>query len=131
MKIIFKLLFIVVSFMSFIHFVGSLLYNTNTFYFIINLFKLVKWSYWSTLLFQGDDVDKLHRIFITSHVEALASMEHTSSTSAAYTGIYSSPEVGELWIGVSCTNGAKCKRCSIYSQVVGSFVDHPTLCEWC
>ena len=110
MKRIFKLLFIVVSFMSFIHFVDSLLYNTNTFYFIINLFKLVKWSYWSTLLFQGDDVDKIHRIFITSQVEVLASTEHTSSTGATYTRIYSSLGVGELWIGVSCEDGAKCKR---------------------
>ena len=58
-------------------------------------------------------------------------MEHTSSTGVAYTGIYSSPEVGEFWIGVSHANGGKCKRCWIYSQVVGSFVHHPTLCERC
>ncbi|GLJ53792.1 hypothetical protein SUGI_1148040 [Cryptomeria japonica] len=38
---------------------------------------------------------------------------------------------GELWIGVSRADGAKCKRCWIYSQAVGSFVDHPTLCERC
>ena len=61
----------------------------------------------------GDDIDKLHRIFITSQVEVLASMEPTSSIGAAYTGIYSSLGVGELWIGVSHTNGAKCKRCWI------------------
>ena len=78
----------------------------------------------------GDDVDKLHRIFITSQVEVLASIEHTSSTGAAYTGIYYSM-LGELWIGVSCADGAKCKSCWIFSQVVGSFVDHPTVCEKC
>ena len=44
----------------------------------------------------GDDANKLHRIFITSRVEVLASMEHTSSTGATYTGIYSSLELGEL-----------------------------------
>ena len=58
-------------------------------------------------------------------------MEHTSSTGVAYTGIYSSLGVGELWIGVSRIDGAKCKRCWIYSQVVGLFVDHPKLCERC
>ena len=79
----------------------------------------------------GDDTNKLHRIFITSQVEVLASMEHTSSTSVAYTRIFSSPGVGELWIGVSHVDGAKCKRCWIYSQAVGSFVDHPTLYEQC
>ena len=77
----------------------------------------------------GDDADKLHRVFITSQVEFLASMEHTSSTSATSTKIYSSLGVGELWIGVSHADGAKFKRCWIYSQAVGSFVDHPTLCE--
>ena len=77
----------------------------------------------------GDDADKLHRIFITSQVQVLASMEHTSSTGASYTSIYSSPRVGELWIGVSHVDGAKCKRCWIYSQEVGSFVVHPTLCK--
>ena len=55
----------------------------------------------------GDDTDKLHRIFIISQVEVLASMEHASSTGVAYTGIYSSPGVGELWIGLSCAYGAK------------------------
>lgn len=44
----------------------------------------------------GDDADKSHNIFITSQVEVLASMEHTSSTSVAYIGIYSSLGVGEL-----------------------------------
>ena len=76
----------------------------------------------------GDDADKLHRIFITSQVEVLPSMEHTSSTGATYTRIYSSPRVGELWIRISHVDGAKCKRCWIYSQAVDSFVDHPTLC---
>ena len=75
----------------------------------------------------GDDVDKLHRVFITSQVEFLASMEHTSSTGATSTKIYSSLGVGELWIGVSRVDWAKCKRCWIYSQVASSFVDHPTL----
>ena len=56
-------------------------------------------------------------------------MEHASSTGVAYIGIYSSLGVGELWIGVSRVDGVKGKRCWIYSQVVGSFVDHPTLCE--
>ena len=59
----------------------------------------------------GDDANKLYRIFTTSQVEILASMEHTSSTSTAYTRINSSPGVGELWIGVSRADGAKCKRC--------------------
>ena len=58
-------------------------------------------------------------------------MEHTYSTGVAYTGIYSSPGVVEFLIGVSHVDGAKWKRCWIYSQVVDSFVDHPTLCEWC
>ena len=55
----------------------------------------------------NDDADKLHRIFITSQVEILASMEHASSIGVAYTRIYSLPRVGELWIGVSHADGAK------------------------
>ena len=58
-------------------------------------------------------------------------MEQASSTSVAYTGTYSSLGVGELWIGVSCADGPKYKICWIYSKEVGSFVDHPTLCERC
>ena len=56
-------------------------------------------------------------------------MEHTSSTGVAYAGIYSSLGVGEFWIKVSHVDGAKSKRCWIYSQAIDSFVDHPTLCE--
>lgn len=79
----------------------------------------------------GDDADKLHRIFITSQVEVLPSMDHVSSTGAAFTGTYSAAGLGDLWIGVSRADGSKCERCWNYSQVVGSFVDHPTLCERC
>lgn len=42
--------------------------------------------------------------------------------------------VGEgqrIWIGVSRAIGTKCERCWNYSPKVGSFVDHPTLCERC
>jgi len=58
-------------------------------------------------------------------------MDHVSSTGAAFTGTYSAAGLGDLWIGVSRADGSKCERCWNYSQVVGSFVDHPTLCERC
>eukprot|EP01018_Ginkgo_biloba_P003494 Gb_29585 [translate_table: standard] len=79
----------------------------------------------------GDDADKLQRIFITSQVEVLPSVEHTLRTGASYTGCYSMEGLGDLWIGVSRADGAKCERCWNYSQAVGSFVEHPTLCERC
>ena len=71
--------------------------------------NLLQWFHEISML--GDDIDKLHRIFITSQVEVIASMEHTSSTSVAYNRIYSSLGVGELWIGISHGDGAKRKRC--------------------
>eukprot|EP00252_Welwitschia_mirabilis_P004501 TRINITY_DN14836_c0_g1_i1.p1 TRINITY_DN14836_c0_g1~~TRINITY_DN14836_c0_g1_i1.p1 ORF type:complete len:1110 (-),score=238.68 TRINITY_DN14836_c0_g1_i1:463-3792(-) len=79
----------------------------------------------------GDDADKLKRIFITSQVEILPSVEHTSSVSAAHMGTYSTPSLGDLWIGVARADGNKCERCWNFSVAVGSFSEHPTLCERC
>ncbi|MBN1613117.1 MAG: isoleucine--tRNA ligase [Deltaproteobacteria bacterium] len=44
---------------------------------------------------------------------------------------YRSDEIEGLAIGVSKAAGRKCSRCWIYSESVGTFDDHPEICERC
>ncbi|KAJ3699150.1 hypothetical protein LUZ61_002855 [Rhynchospora tenuis] len=76
----------------------------------------------------SNDADALHRIFITSQVVIINSPTHEE---AAYSGSYSDPSSGEIWIGVARADGLKCERCWNFSTQVGSFVEHPTLCARC
>ncbi|KAG2283941.1 hypothetical protein Bca52824_055161 [Brassica carinata] len=76
-----------------------------------------------------NEADTLQRIFITSQVEVLSSIEEMVSN-VQHTGEYGEGE-NKVWIGVSRAEGSKCERCWNYSGQVGSFSDHSTLCGRC
>ncbi|KAL4312315.1 hypothetical protein GQ457_01G031180 [Hibiscus cannabinus] len=78
----------------------------------------------------GNDADALHRIFLTSQVEVVPSVDHEFVQNIAHTGEYA-VEDNKVWIGVSRADGSKCERCWNYSPQVGSFTEHPTLCARC
>ncbi|KAF3535946.1 hypothetical protein F2Q69_00024757 [Brassica cretica] len=77
-----------------------------------------------------NEADTLQRIFITSQVELLSSIEKEMVSNVQHTGEYGEGE-NKVWIGVSRAEGSKCERCWNYSGQVGSFSDHPTLCGRC
>ncbi|WZY79182.1 hypothetical protein YC2023_025566 [Brassica napus] len=77
-----------------------------------------------------NEADTLQRIFITSQVEVLSSVEKEMVSNVQHTGEYGEGE-NKVWIGVSRAEGSKCERCWNYSGQVGSFSDHPTLCGRC
>ncbi|XP_017971448.1 PREDICTED: isoleucine--tRNA ligase, chloroplastic/mitochondrial [Theobroma cacao] len=77
----------------------------------------------------NNDADTLHRIFLTSQVEVVASLGNELQN-IPYTGEYLVQE-DKVWIGVSRAEGSKCERCWNYSTQVGSFMEHPTLCGRC
>ncbi|KAK1417856.1 hypothetical protein QVD17_26990 [Tagetes erecta] len=77
------------------------------------------------------DADSLHRIFITSQVEILSTLEDTPTKNIPYSGEYLIQGENKIWIGVSRAEGSKCERCWNFSPQVGSFLDHPTLCKRC
>ncbi|RLM80431.1 isoleucine--tRNA ligase, chloroplastic/mitochondrial [Panicum miliaceum] len=79
----------------------------------------------------SNDADALHHLFITSQVEVLATLNEETTSSVSYTGKFSDPRTGDIWIGVTRADGAKCERCWNYTRDVGSFHDHPTLCARC
>jgi len=79
----------------------------------------------------SNDADALHRLFITSQVEVLDTLNQETISSVSYTGKFSDPRTGDIWIGVTRADGAKCERCWNYTRDVGSFHDHPTLCARC
>ncbi|KAG5628088.1 hypothetical protein H5410_013306 [Solanum commersonii] len=78
-----------------------------------------------------NEADALHRIFITSQVEILNSLQDERIKDVQYTGEYLMEEGDKIWIGVSRANGSKCDRCWNYSPQVGSFTEHPLLCGRC
>lgn len=77
-----------------------------------------------------NDVDNLHRIFITSQAEVIPSLGDELTADVPYSG---ECEINgkKVWIGVSKAEGSKCERCWNYSPKVGSFPEHPTLCSRC
>lgn len=79
----------------------------------------------------AEDPDRLCRIFITSQAEVVCSLEDAKSFDVNYTGRCSLEGCGDIWIGVCRANGSKCERCWNYSDKVGSFAEHSTLCERC
>ncbi|TKW41867.1 hypothetical protein SEVIR_1G346000v4 [Setaria viridis] len=79
----------------------------------------------------SNDADALHRLFITSQVEVLPTLSEETASSVSYTGKFSDPRTGDIWIGVTRADGSKCERCWNYTRDVGSFRDHPTLCARC
>lgn len=78
-----------------------------------------------------NDADQLHRIFITSQVEILATLDDDMVAQIPYTGSYSDEKASEVWIGVTRADGMKCERCWNYTTQVGTFDQHPTLCARC
>ncbi|KAI3980072.1 hypothetical protein MKX01_042726 [Papaver californicum] len=79
-----------------------------------------------------NEADPLHRIFITSQVEIVTSLENERQTDEIpCTGEYLIEGGGKVWIGATRAEGSKCERCWNYSPKVGSYVEHPTLCPRC
>ncbi|GER52191.1 isoleucine--tRNA ligase [Striga asiatica] len=78
-----------------------------------------------------NDADTLYRIFLTSQVEILASLENVSGDEIACTGEYVIENRDKVWIGVSRADGSKCERCWNFSPEVGNYQKHPTLCGRC
>ncbi|KAK0607427.1 hypothetical protein LWI29_014832 [Acer saccharum] len=78
-----------------------------------------------------NDSDTLQRIFITSQVYILQSMENEIIDKIPFSGEYVIQGSNKVWIGVSHAEGSKCERCWNYSPQVGSFAEHPTLCSRC
>lgn len=78
-----------------------------------------------------NDADTLSRIFITSQVEILPSLDNEHIENIPYNGEYLKEGENKVWIGVSRAEGSKCERCWNFSAQVGSFAEHPTLCSRC
>lgn len=70
--------------------------------------------------------EELNRIFIVSQVNELLP---SSNGEELVVDIYG--RQAKLYISVEKADGAKCDRCWHYSTKVGSFQNHPTLCERC
>ncbi|KAL0414731.1 UNVERIFIED_CONTAM: Isoleucine--tRNA ligase, chloroplastic/mitochondrial [Sesamum radiatum] len=78
-----------------------------------------------------NDADTLHRIFLTSQVKILPSLESVKEDDIPCTGEYLVQNKNKVWIGVSRASGLKCERCWNFSLQVGSYDDHPSLCGRC
>ncbi len=72
----------------------------------------------------GEYLDFLPALFIVSKVEIQPKV-------AMIADAYESPEVKGLFIKVGKAPGEKCERCWNRSPLVGSFSDHPGICERC
>jgi isoleucyl-tRNA synthetase len=72
----------------------------------------------------GDRVDELRYLFLTSQVEIVDSPD-------ALSGLTHTAQTDSLAIGVAPADGKKCDRCWNYSTLVGTFPEHPLLCERC
>lgn len=79
----------------------------------------------------NNDADTLNRIFITSQLEILPSMDNELTRNISHTGECLVQGKTKVWIGVSRAEGGKCERCWNFSLQVGSFPEHPTLCSRC
>jgi isoleucyl-tRNA synthetase len=71
-----------------------------------------------------DKQDLLATLFIVSQV----AFEADGSAPLVQ---YESQEIPGLVIGIERARGAKCERCWVWSEAVGSDPQHPTLCERC
>ena len=67
--------------------------------------------------------DQLHTIFIVSQAHLVTGQDLTDA--------YRSEDIEGLAIQIAPAEGVKCERCWIYEPSVGSFNDHPTVCERC
>jgi isoleucyl-tRNA synthetase len=75
------------------------------------------------------------RAFLSGHLDDLRALLIVSDVRIAdeATGgeAFRSVEIAGLSVSVGPAPGAKCHRCWIHSESVGSNADHPTLCERC
>jgi len=94
-------------------FLGNALEAELTFYLLEEDFTLLR-----------EYQDFLPALFIVSKVEI-------KPKGAMITDVYESPEVKGLFIKVGKAPGEKCERCWNRSPQVGSFSDHPGICERC
>jgi isoleucyl-tRNA synthetase len=67
--------------------------------------------------------DELRSLFIVSKVALLMDQD--------LDGSYQSDDIEGLKIAVSPSSGEKCERCWVHEPSVGTFSDHPTICERC
>ena len=72
----------------------------------------------------GNRVDELRYLFLASQVELLETPE--ALTDSKY-----SLETDDFGVGVVKADGDKCDRCWNYSTLVGTILEHPTICERC
>ncbi|KAG5101339.1 hypothetical protein JHK84_046308 [Glycine max] len=78
-----------------------------------------------------NDADTLRCLLITSQAEILPSLDDEQIVNIPYSGECLIQGKNKIWIGISRAVGSKCERCWNYSEQVGSFLDHPTLCSRC
>jgi len=97
---------------------------------VLSLDDAVLLSYLQKLQDAQNGVDELRYLFITSGAE-LVPMEAFDAQALKYKTSASVEGVGVLKIGVDRADGSKCERCWNYSPLVGTFEDHPTICERC
>jgi isoleucyl-tRNA synthetase len=78
--------------------------------------------------------DKMRALFET-HMEDLRSLLIVSQLQLAdvhdIANPYQSEEIKGLAVGVEKARGAKCERCWIYEESVGTNAEHPTVCSRC
>ncbi|XP_047945517.1 isoleucine--tRNA ligase, chloroplastic/mitochondrial [Salvia hispanica] len=84
-----------------------------------------------SLCSSDNEADTLHRIFLTSQVEILRTIDDVKEDDIACSGEYLIDDTSKVWIGVSRADGSKCERCWNFSPQVGSYDDHPSLCSRC
>jgi isoleucyl-tRNA synthetase len=78
--------------------------------------------------------EKIHALFET-HLEDLRALLIVSQLQLAdvqdIANPYQSEEIKGLAVGVEKARGAKCERCWIYEESVGTSAEHPTVCGRC
>lgn len=78
--------------------------------------------------------EKLRNLFAT-HLEDMRSLLIVSQLQLAdakdIVAPFKSEEIEGLFVGVEKARGAKCERCWIYEESVGSNANHPTVCARC
>lgn len=70
-------------------------------------------------------------MFNNVQAEILPSLDDELVANIAYSGECQIEGSSKVWVGISRAEGSKCERCWNFSQLVGSFSDHPTLCGRC
>lgn len=74
--------------------------------------------------FLKNNADLLKVVFIVSSINIY-------DIAAVPDNAYKAEEIKDLFIKVDQAGGQKCERCWIFSETVGSYDDHPALCERC